>query len=109
MGQKGNIAQLVEHCLCKAGAVGSNPTISTLLFELPVLLPAGVRALPIFCSAFGGAKKSLWHFFATAEAKPLPRQKNASAEPRQKKAVAKGGRQKKPNGAKLKKILLKVF
>ena len=51
MGQKGNIAQLVEHCLCKAGAVGSNPTISTLLFELPVLLPAGVRALPIFCFA----------------------------------------------------------
>ena len=40
VGQKGNIAQLVEHCLCKAGAVGSNPTISTLLFELPVLLPA---------------------------------------------------------------------
>jgi hypothetical protein len=30
-------------------------------------------------------------------------------QPRQKKAVAKGGRQKKPNGAKLKKILLKVF
>ena len=40
VGQKGNIAQLVEHCLCKAGAVGSNPTISTLLFELLVLLPA---------------------------------------------------------------------
>ena len=27
----GNIAQLVEHCLCKAGAKGSNPFISTLL------------------------------------------------------------------------------
>jgi len=33
----------------------------------------------------------------------------AFPKPRQKKAVAKGGRQKKPNGAKLKKILLKVF
>ncbi len=28
----GNIAQLVEHCLCKAGAKGSNPFISTLPF-----------------------------------------------------------------------------
>jgi hypothetical protein len=32
-GKKGNIAQLVEHCLCKARAKGSNPFISTLSFK----------------------------------------------------------------------------
>ena len=39
----GNIAQLVEHCLCKAGAKGSNPFISTLLFSCSVHAPFGAR------------------------------------------------------------------
>ena len=42
---KGNIAQLVEHCLCKAGAEGSNPSISTLLFGLLVSAFAKVACI----------------------------------------------------------------
>ena len=58
MGQKGNIAQLVEHCLCKAGAVGSNPTISTLLFNFLFFSPPGFRL------GFASAVRKLCPFFA---------------------------------------------
>ncbi len=41
MEEHGDVAQLGEHCLCKAGVAGSIPVVSTL-FQEPLQVMAGI-------------------------------------------------------------------
>jgi hypothetical protein len=66
----GNVAQLVEHRLCKAGVAGSNPVVSTHSVSGARKSPSGSR-LHLWCVAFGEAPSSFACTFGAPLAPPF--------------------------------------